>query len=146
MRIACPSCSAAYDVPDPQVPPGRVVRCARCGSEWTPAGPVPPSPPPAVEPPPPEPEPEPEPFVRPRPAPVPEPAPRESAMDRLAAHPALPQSKLRLRLAWAASMLLIVLCVAGAIAWRTQVVESWPPSARMYAAFGMHPGKVSAHE
>jgi predicted Zn finger-like uncharacterized protein len=145
MRIACPSCSAAYDVPDPLVPPGRVVRCARCGSEWTPAGPTPP-PEPEVEPPPPELEPEPDPFVRRRAAPVADPAARQSAMDRLAADPALPQSNLRLRLAWAASVLLIVLCAAGAVAWRAQIVESWPPSARMYAAFGMHPGRASAHE
>jgi predicted Zn finger-like uncharacterized protein len=143
MRIACPSCSAAYDVPDPLVPPGRVVRCARCGSEWAPTGPAPPEP--EVEPAPP-PEPEPESVVRRRAARVAETSPRQSAMDRLAAHPALPPSSLRLRLAWAASVLLIVFCVAGASAWRAQIVESWPPSARMYAAFGMHPGKVSAHE
>ena len=145
MRTACPSCSAAYDVPDSLVPPGRVVRCARCGSEWTPAGPAPP-PPDAEAAPPPEPEPEPEPIVRRRAAQVAEPAPRQSAMDVLTAHPALPQPSPRLRLAWAASVLLLVMGAAVAIAWRAQIVESWPPSARMYAAFGMHPQKVSAHE
>jgi len=36
MRIACPSCSATYEVPDSLVTVGRVVRCARCGGDWTP--------------------------------------------------------------------------------------------------------------
>ena len=36
MRITCPSCSAGYEVPDSLMPAGRIVRCARCGSEWTP--------------------------------------------------------------------------------------------------------------
>ena len=36
MRIACPECSAAYDVPAERVPPGKGVRCARCGGVWTP--------------------------------------------------------------------------------------------------------------
>ena len=36
MRIACPSCSAAYDLPEEQLAAGRAVRCARCGAKWTP--------------------------------------------------------------------------------------------------------------
>ena len=36
MRIACLRCNAAYDVPPERVPPGRAVRCARCGESWTP--------------------------------------------------------------------------------------------------------------
>src|SRR3974390_1113749 len=36
MRIDCPSCQAAYDVPDRLLSAGRTVRCARCGGEWTP--------------------------------------------------------------------------------------------------------------
>jgi hypothetical protein len=59
-------------------------------------------------------------------------------MERLAAHPAWPVSHLRLRLAWAASLALIVLLGWAGYAWRAQIVEAWPPSARMYAAFGMH--------
>ena len=36
MRIACPKCNAAYDVPPAQLAPGRTVRCARCTETWTP--------------------------------------------------------------------------------------------------------------
>src|SRR5262249_11997962 len=52
MRIICPSCSATYDVPDSLVTPGRIVRCARCGQEWSPVQ-APPEPPPAPPEPPP---------------------------------------------------------------------------------------------
>jgi predicted Zn finger-like uncharacterized protein len=148
MRIACPSCAAAYDVPDSLVPAGRGVRCARCGSDWTPVqatAPAPDLPPPASE-------------ASPLPSSVPEtaeargvsaaaaepePAPRLSAMDRLAAHPAWPRSRLRLRLAWAASLLLLALAGWSGYAWRFQIIEVWPPSARMYAAFGVHPATSS---
>src|SRR5579875_2656608 len=42
MRIVCPACEAAYEVPDTVVSPGRVVRCVRCGKDWAPiAKPVP---------------------------------------------------------------------------------------------------------
>lgn len=38
MRIVCPACDAAYDVPDAMLAGGpRVVRCAKCGREWTPS-------------------------------------------------------------------------------------------------------------
>jgi predicted Zn finger-like uncharacterized protein len=135
MRIVCPSCSAAYDVPDSLMTAGRSVRCARCGGDWTPVAHVPD-----------------EPDLPPPPAPTPAPvataaAPaaeavatvRPSAMDRLAAHAALPPPSTRLRLAWAASILLLALLFGAAFAWRSQIVAAWPPSARAYAAFGLHP-------
>jgi hypothetical protein len=65
-------------------------------------------------------------------------APRQlTAMERLAAHPAWPASRLPLRLSWAASLALIVFLGWAAYAWRAQVIDAWPPSARMYAAFGV---------
>jgi predicted Zn finger-like uncharacterized protein len=152
MRIACPSCSATYDVPDSLVTVGRVVRCARCGGDWTPVEGTPVQdldpPPRAAAPPPPPSEPaaavvgriaaeqtaEPQTTAEP---------PRLSAMDKLAAHPAWTQSRLQLRLAWAASLLLIVLAAWSAYSWRSQIINAWPPSARMYAAFGMHIGPSS---
>ena len=139
MRIVCPTCSAAYDVPDSLVTAGRSVRGARCGGDWTPveiAAPEPdaPLPPTAV----PAPEPEPEPVAEPPAAPVVAPA-RPSAMDRLAAHADLPQPSVRLRLAWGASVVLLVLLAGGAYVWRGDVVAAWPPRARAYAAFGLHP-------
>ena len=124
MRIVCPSCSAAYDVPDSLVTAGRTVRCARCGGDWTPvkaAAPEPP--PPATEP----------------PATQAMPTARQSAMDRLAAQPALPPKSMRLQLAWAGSLVLLALLVSAAYVWRSDVVAAWPPSARAYSAFGLHP-------
>jgi len=142
MRIACPSCSAAYDVPDSLLPGGRIVRCARCGNEWmavraeapaappdsqehpASAGPEAPAPLAAAEPPARE---------------VDRPAhpPRISAMDRLAAHPAALPASRGLQLAWAASFLLLALLGWGVYAWRVQIMDHWPPSTRMYAAFGL---------
>jgi predicted Zn finger-like uncharacterized protein len=144
MRIVCPSCSAAYDVPDSLMTAGRQVRCARCGSDWvplpaTPAAspeleapleadpPAPPAPPGAAPP-------LPGAGARPSVATV-----RPSAMARLAAHPAMPRSSTRLWLAWAGSIVLLILLFAVAFAWRSQIVAAWPPSARAYAAFGLHP-------
>ncbi len=64
-------------------------------------------------------------------------------MDRLAAHPAWPRSSIGLQLAWLASVLVIALSLVGAFAWRTEIVTAWPPSARAYAAFGLHPQQTS---
>jgi hypothetical protein len=71
---------------------------------------------------------------------------RGSAMDRLAAHPAWPRPSLALRLAWAASVLILVLALAGAYVWRNDIVTVWPPSARAYAAFGLHPQGRTVHD
>jgi hypothetical protein len=59
-------------------------------------------------------------------------------MDRLAADPAKPPAMLGLRLVWLASILVIVLALAGAYVWRSEVVASWPASERAYALFGVH--------
>lgn len=51
MRIACPNCAAAYEVPDAALAAGpRLLRCARCGHRFTATGPASPAaPPPAPE-------------------------------------------------------------------------------------------------
>jgi predicted Zn finger-like uncharacterized protein len=148
MRLVCPACSATYDVPDSLVTIGRLVRCARCGGQWTPVEgtPIQEAEPAVRENPPPPPARESPATVISQPAPK-EPAaapivapPRESAMDRLASHPATTRSRLPLRLAWAASFLLLVAAAFSAYAWRSEIVEMWPPSARMFAAFGMTAG------
>ena len=36
MHIVCPTCAAAYDVPDALLTPRRTVRCVKCAREWTP--------------------------------------------------------------------------------------------------------------
>ncbi len=44
MRIVCPNCAAAYDVPDQVMAgPPRAFRCARCAHEWTPNAQPPPA-------------------------------------------------------------------------------------------------------
>lgn len=131
MRITCPSCSAGYEVPDSLLPAGRIVRCARCGSEWTPVAVT------AV--------------AAGGDAPAEEALPaaeeaatwsiaRQSAMDRLAANPARTPSRLPLRLAWAASVLVLVLAIWAAFAWRADIATAWPPSGRVYALFGFQAG------
>lgn len=111
------------------------MRCARCTREWTPLAASP--------------APEPEPEAQPAPEPVAEPRPaisepRPSAMDRLAAQPAAPRSSVRLKLAWATSVLVLLLAVGAAFVWRTEIVASWPPSARAYALFGLEPRAEAA--
>jgi predicted Zn finger-like uncharacterized protein len=139
MRIVCPSCSAAYEVPDSLVTAGRVVRCARCGGDWTPVvtapEPVPELAVTSVEPGEPAP-----PAVATADGGGGWSSPRPSAMDRLAAHPAGPPSRLPLRLAWAASLVVVGLMIWGGYAWRSQIAAAWPPSTRMYAAFGLSTG------
>ena len=67
----------------------------------------------------------------------PESVPHPSAMERLAAHPAKPKPMVGLRLAWAASLVLLAAAVWAAFAWRTPIMAAWPPSARAYSLFGM---------
>lgn len=142
MRITCPTCGAAYDVPAERLARGRTVRCARCASGWVPPvddalpEPPPPDPPQVLEPLPapamppgiqaPEP---PEAAVPNQPEPKPEPLPATAAGGL--------RQRLRIPLAWAASLLLLGAFVWAMIAWRTGVMHAWPPSERLYAALGL---------
>lgn len=144
MRITCSSCSATYDVPDSLLAPGRIVRCARCGTEWAPMEQVPAQQPHDR----PESTPEqPSPVAHAPPDAIPEPIPtvQPSAMDRLIAHRVTSPSALGLRIAWAASLVAIVVLLGAAYVWRAQAVAAWPPSARAYALFGMHPANQGNH-
>ena len=143
MRMVCPACSAAYEVPESLLPPGRSVRCARCGDQWTPVAPEPP-PPPAAPPLPPAVPPQPhwpdaelvepenvEPFGQPV-------SPSFTAMDRLALHRAgAGGSAMPLRIAWAASVLGLLLLVVAAYVWRAELMHVWPASQRIYRALGL---------
>ena len=127
MRIVCPSCQAAYDVPDSLVLPGRIVRCARCSTEWVAL---------TVEAPEQD-EPEPESFSDARDQPELD-SPRLSAMDRLAQPVRL--RALRgsgLRAAWIASIVLLLALGWAAYAWRSNVMHAWPASIRLYSALGL---------
>jgi len=117
-------------VPDSLVTPGRIVRCARCGNEWTPVLVVP-DPPPD----------EPPDTSAEQPSLVAETlsAERQSAMERLTAHPSPPPPVRGLRIAWAVSLIVLVTLLGAAYVLRAQAVSVWPPSARVYALFGIHP-------
>jgi predicted Zn finger-like uncharacterized protein len=137
MRMVCPACSAAYEVPDSLLTPGRSVRCARCGHQWAPV---------ELEPPPREPPAAPgwpdaeliedveaEPLGR-----APLQTPSFTAMDRLALHRASTGgSPVALRIAWVASLLALLLLAAAGYVWRAEIMHVWPASQRLYHALGV---------
>jgi predicted Zn finger-like uncharacterized protein len=131
MRIVCPICSAAYEVRDALLVPGRAVRCARCGEQWVAVEVAPAAPPRAAAEPPGS-------FTLPQQSA--DAPPSVTAMDRLASHPApLPRASPLLRAAWAASLVVLLLCCWGMIAWRADVMHAWPASTRLYDAIGLAP-------
>ncbi|MGH7066829.1 MAG: zinc-ribbon domain-containing protein [Acetobacteraceae bacterium] len=162
MRLACPTCATAYEIPDHVLGTGRrTLRCARCGTEWTfpalPAAPA--SNPTKAEAAPPLPRfPEPcEPDTPRAPssalaevAPAlaisgpsiageaprrrwPPEAPR--AQDSASEpRPAAPAS---IWLSWAGTIVVIVLLVWGGYTFRTEVMHLWPASQRLYALMGI---------
>lgn len=133
MRIVCPTCSAAYEVRDALLVPGRAVRCTGCGEQWLPIEIAPPAASKAT----PGADDEP-PFPPRRERSAATPLPLLTAMDRLAGHPAsLPRASLRLRAAWAASLIVLLLFLWGIVAWRADLMRAWPPSTRLYDALGL---------
>jgi predicted Zn finger-like uncharacterized protein len=148
MRIVCPACDATYAVPDAMLAAGtRLVRCAKCGHEWTPTEaprrvelevefeppPVPPAPP--ALPPPAEPPGRHEPRLKPlRPRTEAKPAEPEPEDDEA---PPTRGGRARAVAAWALSILVLAGAVVAAVNWRTQVVAAWPPSERVFSAVGL---------
>jgi predicted Zn finger-like uncharacterized protein len=143
MRVVCPSCDAAYDVPETVLTARPMLRCARCAHDFRPPG-RPPEPAEAAVPeeiadetPPAAPDhafvpaPEAEPDIVPPPAP-PSDAPYHADV--------IPSAKRRQVLAgWAASAVVIVLVLSLGASCRHAVMHAWPPSIRLYAVFGLHP-------
>lgn len=144
MRIACPACSAIYEVPDRLVGTGKRLRCARCANEWVPpemaaAAPVPAMPPPPEPPPRQAAAPTPEPAALPPPERVPrpqvpalhgEPKPKLSASGRRSA-------RLPVMLALALSTALVAALLAAGILWRGAVMQAFPPSRLLFQALGL---------
>ncbi len=136
MRIVCPACAATYDVPEGRLVPGRVVRCARCATDWEPVAHKPaadepvPNAPAVPEPPPEPPPPEPEPVVEP-------PAEIEPA---LSAEPAVPAWRAwLLPAAWVLSAVVLLAVGFLALSARNSIMHAWPPSIRAYGAIGLGP-------
>lgn len=146
MRAVCPSCEAAYEVPDRLIGAGRRLRCTNCGHEWTllpavaeaPAEPERPAapPPPEAAPPPPAPRGEPppsratatpaHPVLRRPPQVIDPPLP---PMDDTEG-PRRGQAAL-LRAAWIGSVLLVLLALGLLWTFRAEIATAWPPAARL---------------
>lgn len=137
MRIACPDCSSAYDVPDALIGAGRLLRCSKCAHEWvvTPPGGEPPGgePPgaemPGAEKPGAEPATVEPPPARQLPLRAPQRVPPGPPQPMLPAQRA--GRPLALWGAWAASLLLVAGLAAAIWAARGAIIEAWPPAARI---------------
>ncbi|MES2713025.1 MAG: zinc-ribbon domain-containing protein [Pseudomonadota bacterium] len=145
MRIACPACSAEYDVPEAMLgATPRPMRCARCQHVWTPA---------AIE----HELLEATPFEtmqheagtraatgRPKPPPLPieiEPPSRALVMTEPVGTRLLapdPPNRRALGVAWVLTVAVILAGLVGAVAQRDAVMAAWPPAARAYAAIGLN--------
>ncbi len=139
MRITCPACEATYEVPARLLGAARQLRCAKCKHLWQPAieeaepvaapervvlppvAPVAPPPPPLREVPPPTP------AARRSPELIEPPLPM--LQDR-------PPASRGIYAAWAVSLALVAGIGTGLWLYRADVVEAWPPAARLFAALG----------
>jgi predicted Zn finger-like uncharacterized protein len=146
MLIRCPDCAAAFEVPERLLTdPTRPLRCSQCRTifpipeaalpktgSWGEAAAVAP-----LIPPPP-----------PRPVAVEEPTAAQASAAELTAEPLVARASSpepasdevasrRLRAAWGASALVLILGGIGAIAKRAEIMDAWPPSVRIFAALGL---------
>jgi predicted Zn finger-like uncharacterized protein len=165
MRTVCPSCDATYEVPDAMLAGGpRLVKCARCGGEWTATAAPPPEPTaaptaePTADPPPSvtaeQPPPPPKPAgpmaaleadqpgrIELRPNPLrsrTEPRATPTALDDHAPAPvAARKAGAGPIAAWILSLAVLIGAGGAVVTWRTQVMAAWPPSERVFAAVGL---------
>ena len=160
MRIECPGCEAAYEVPEAQIRPGRSVRCARCGLQWRPGGEAEqaglPEPAPAAA----DPEDASEPAAAASADASEDGLPDVAPPGHAPGHPlglrraATPEPVLATAVAgtrrpspelaawgaaWAVSLIVLAGLLLSAAHWRETVMRSWPPSIRLYTALGALP-------
>jgi predicted Zn finger-like uncharacterized protein len=138
MRIVCPGCAAAYEVPANRLSPRKMVRCARCGCEWV-----------AVQ----EAEADASDEANPDTALAADPAepggqrqpalPAITAMDRLAAAEPKRARSAGLLIAWALTFVILAGGAAAVVVWRAPVVHAWPAAGRILGAAANPPaGKI----
>lgn len=139
MRIACPSCSAEYEVPDRLLAgPARMLRCSRCAAEFQ----LPRAEAPAAA------APEPPPADPPKPEPPPRIAEAVSAsrmaeaapappVPAWAPTPAEPETDGALARAWVASLIVVVGAAVALVVFRDAVMVAWPPATRLFVAIGL---------
>ena len=135
MRIECPTCQAAYEVPEAKLA-GRKLRCSQCSTEWVPlAAAVEASGGPELPP-----------FTAiPR-----EPllggagveaavgaGPAAAAWRRRDYRPVVAAWPWPLIGAWAATAVLVVVAIAVAVIRRDAIMGAWPASERLFAALGL---------
>ncbi|MGI4744723.1 MAG: MJ0042-type zinc finger domain-containing protein [Janthinobacterium lividum] len=124
MHVLCPSCAAQYDIPRSQMIRPRLLRCARCNTEWR-------MPPVVVQ------EAGPVADALPIPMPTPPPAidPVALPMQPLVSAPIAPSGARRGAVLWIVLWLLsLIVIVAGLYAlwhWRGAIGHRWPPSLRL---------------
>lgn len=161
MRIVCPSCQAAYEVPDKLLGSSpRKVRCARCGGSWVPepvAAPI--LQPPSEMPPPeaapggshageaetptghaPEAGPQSPPLAAPAPLAAAVPLSGPAAKTPAPAPGAFADGRALVVVAgvlWLASLAALAGAVWAAFAFRHDIMALWAPSRRLYALLGL---------
>ncbi len=118
MRIACPSCTAAYEVPASRMKPNRMVRCERCGNEWAAVREA-------------DSAPDPDAGTEDTHAPHDEPSLVVTDTDRLVSHGPAPPRSVALIAAWIATIVVLAGALTATIIYRAEIVRAWPPSARL---------------
>jgi predicted Zn finger-like uncharacterized protein len=133
MRVECPICTVAYEVPQSLLTVQRRLRCAGCGHEWWMQEPTPEALPDVA----PEPT---APLAAPLVAEIHEPAASREPSSRLSIDPpATPRMDRMIWAGWAASIALLLLAVWAGEHYRHGIMRIWPPSERLFAAIGQGP-------
>jgi len=134
MILTCPQCATRYEADAAKfAPPGRKVRCAKCGHVWHQDAPVAD---PVAEALLPEPEPEPAPqraaYVAPTPVMEREPEPQAAPRARSLRPPALGSAA-----GWIGLVAVILLIGWSSLTFRERLATLWPRTASFYASLGL---------
>jgi len=136
MLVNCPSCNAAYDVPDRLLAAGpRRMKCAKCGHQFSAAlaqeSELPPASSVAVDPPA-------EATAPTSAAPLPRSdRPAGSAIKPVEAQPARAKPDRLALLGWVATLLLLLGSGGFVSANHTELAQAWPPVERLFAQLGL---------